>query len=521
MARKHDLASRRLGIVAGVLLSLASGAPAAASGAQVAATGSDGGPVTAYSTFAFGAGAHRNRDIELTIHVDSGAGSARSFAHRFSLARGGGSIGLETDAARPDGTTGRVAIFSLSNAVSARAGDAGSWATPFEGVGHSLRIAYEWQARRTYRLRIAELGANRWGGYVTDTASGAVTYLGSIQARAGAGRIQGSSVAFTEYHGPNLAQCSDLRLSRVSWARPTANDGAVASTSVTHAIGDGACAGTRSSTGTGPSVHMVGWSRVLYVGDSLAAETGKTLIAQLQATGRASVTSSYFPGMALCDFLEFANAGAEVENRIRARVRSDKPHVVVLQFWGNAATPCIRPHRLGSEGYFRQYSRDALDAAQQVAIGAREASIPRPTIVWVLQGPEKSDPPLPARTKSRPERLNEIYAFAASQHGDAVSDAGWHVSLAARDNARAGDRYRWTQYLPCTAEERSAPGLCTGPEVGGGVAQLHKDDDPIHFCLGDLSKWFRFYSCGDSTPSPGIVRYGGRIAADVKAQLGL
>jgi hypothetical protein len=401
---------------------------------------------------------------------------------------------------------GRVADFSL---------DGG------EGAGHSLRIAYEWQAGRTYRLRVAEFGASRWGGYVTDTASGAVTYLGSIQAGSGAGRIRGSSVASTQYVGPDFAQCSDLRLGRVSWARPTANVGAVASTAVTNTIGDGACAGTRSSTGTGPTVHTLGWARVLYVGDSLAAETRNTLSTLLQATGRATVTASSFPGLALCDFLEVENAGAAAANRIRARVRSDKPHVVVLQFWGNSATPCVGPHSLGSEGYFLRYSQDVLDAGQQVAIGAREADIPRPTIVWVLQGPEKVDLPLPTGTRSRPERLNEIYASAASRYGDAASDAGWHVSLAAGDDPQPGDRYRWTQHLPCTAEERNTRGLCTRPEVGGGVAQLHKDDDPIHFCLGDLSRWFRFFICGDATPSPAILRYGGRIAADVKEQLGL
>lgn len=498
-ARGRAAASRRRSAVVGVLLLFASSAPAAA---ELLSHRS----VATYSTFEFPAGAHRSREIELTVHIDSGAGSARSFAHRLSLGQGGGSIGLQTDAARPDRTTGKVATFSLEGG---------------DGAGHSLRVAYEWQAGRTYRLRIAELGASRWGGYVTDTASGEVTNLGSIQARVGAGRIQGSSVALTEYVGPDFAQCSDLRLSRVSWARPTANDGAVSSTAVSNAIGDGACAGTRSSTGTGPAVHVLGWARVLHLGDSLAAETYHTLVAQLEATGRATVMTSSFPGLALCDFLEFENAGAEIPNRIRARVRSDEPHVVVLQFWGNALTPCIQARGFGTEAYFRQYSRDARDAAQQVANGAREAGIPRPKIVWVLQGPEKHDPPLPAGTKSRTERLNEIYAAAASRYGDAVSDAGWHVSLAAGDDPRPGDRYRWTQHLPCTPEERNTRGLCTHHESGGGVAQLHKDDDPIHFCLGDLSRWFRFYTCGDTTPSPAILRYGGRIAADVKAQLGL
>jgi hypothetical protein len=422
----------------------------------------------------------------------------------------------------PEGTNGRVAIFSLRGAVAADAGDAGSWAAPGdEGGAPALRIAYAWSAERTYRLRVAELDADRWGAWVSDATSGTATYLGALQVPAGTGRLAGSSVASSEYVGADFAQCSDLRLSRVSWSRPTADDGAVASTTLRNGIGEGACAAARTSTGAGPTVHVLGWARVLYVGDSLAAETGNTLAAVLEATGRVTLARSYFPGMALCDFLEFENASAEVENRIRARVRSDAPHVVVIQFWGNDTTPCIQQRVQSGGAYFDQYRRDAFDAAQQVTLGAQDAGIPRPKILWVLQGPQQHVPPLPPGTKSRSERLNEIYALAARTHGDGVSDAGRQVSLAAAPDARPGDRYRWTQFLPCTAHERETPGLCTRPGPGGGLAQLHKDEDSVHFCLGDLSEWFRFYSCGDTTPSPGIVRYGERIAADVKAQLGL
>jgi hypothetical protein len=514
------------GFVAGALLcvagALACVAPRAALAAEPALALSSRA-VTTHSTFGFAAGAQRSREIALTVHVDPGDRSPRLFAHRFAFEKGEGMLGLRTGTALPDGTTGRIAIFSLRGAVAAHPGDAGSWAaaSDAEGVAPELRVAYAWHSGRTYRLRVAELDADRWGAWVVDATSGAVTHLGSLEAPPGTGGIEGSSVASSEYVGPDFAQCSDLRLSRVSWAKPTANDGALASTSVDNGIGDGACVVARTSTGVGPTVHALGWSRVLYVGDSLAAETGKVLAAQLEATGRATVTASYFPGMALCDFLEFADAGAEPANRIRARVRSDEPQVVVVQFWGNASTPCIKPRGYASEAYFDQYRRDAFDAAQQVALGARDAGIPRPRIVWVLQGPEQHVPPLPPGAKSRPERLNEIYTLAARTHGDAVSDAGRLVSLAAAPDARPGDRYRWTQFLPCTARERETPGLCTRPGPGGGVAQLHKDDDPIHFCLGDLSQWFLFYSCGDTTSSPAIVRYGGKIAADVKAELGL
>jgi hypothetical protein len=216
--------------------------------------------VTTYSQFGFPTGSHSSREINLTINVDPGAGAARFFAHNFSFAQHVGYLGLQTDARLRDGTTGKVAIMSIWNATGARAGDSGSWTTPFdgEGIGYSVRIAYPWQAGRSYRLRVLERTTNSWGGYVTDLSTGRVTYLGSIQAASGTGRLRGASTTFTEYYGPDFAQCSDLRRSQVTWSRPTANNGAVASTTVSNSIGNGACASSRSSTGSGPTVHTLG-----------------------------------------------------------------------------------------------------------------------------------------------------------------------------------------------------------------------------------------------------------------------
>lgn len=258
---------------------------------------------------------------------------------------------------------------------------------------------------------------------------------------------------------------------------------------------------------------------VVYFGDSLAAETGDTVTAELAAAG-VTISHSSFPGFALCDFLEVDNAAMAAADRIYARVLNERPDVVVMQFWGNGFTDCIRGAGFATEAYYNQYFWNALNAGIQVGAAADAAGIPRPKILWVLQGPQKYDPPLPAGTPSRPERLNGIYSYAASYFGDAVSDAGFHVSMAGSYAPQPGDRYRWAQFLPCTTQERGTP-RCTHPQAYGGVTQIHKDTDATHFCLGDLSEWWMFFSCGSTTPSPGIVRYGTRIADDVKAQLGL
>jgi hypothetical protein len=70
--------------------------------------------------------------------------------------------------------------------------------------------------------------------------------------------------------------------------------------------------------------------------------------------------------------------------------------------------------------------------------------------------------------------------------------------------------------LPCSDFERTW-GYCTHPEAYGGVTQLHKSNDPVHFCIGNASDWG--ISC-DAT-SPGIVRYGMRIAHDANTWLGI
>jgi hypothetical protein len=55
------------------------------------------------------------------------------------------------------------------------------------------------------------------------------------------------------------------------------------------------------------------------------------------------------------------------------------------------------------------------------------------------------------------------------------------------------DRYKWTQFLPCNDWERNTQDqlhLCTHSEAYGGVTQLHRDGDSIHFCVGRTTTFF-------------------------------
>ena len=263
-----------------------------------------------------------------------------------------------------------------------------------------------------------------------------------------------------------------------------------------------------------PPAVPAGAANVLYIGDSIAAETRDAVTFFVQGTGKGRVVPAAHPGTAICDFLDgtIDRSMVPAEHKLPALVKAVKPRVVALQFWGNSSgnTPCTGGARPGGDDYYRRYRADAEQAVQQIAQAARETGIARPRLIWVLQGPDRASP-------DRVRRLNgEVLSGVANAHGDLVSDAGWHVSMAAYPYETIADgRYKWAQHLPCTDLEKQH-GYCTAPQAYGGVTQLHKDSDDLHFCLGTMT----------GTPqacdklSPGLIRYGRAIADTITRSLG-
>ncbi|WP_434599597.1 SGNH/GDSL hydrolase family protein [Streptomyces sp. A5-4] len=242
-------------------------------------------------------------------------------------------------------------------------------------------------------------------------------------------------------------------------------------------------------------------SRVLYLGDSLAMESQAALADRVSATGRATVHSAPHSGTTLCDYLTETQRDSLVPPRDKAAalVGAETPSVVVLQFWGNSwgYTPCMGSiPQGGSARYYTRYAADAKALTEQIATAARDAGIPRPRIVWVLQAPDAFAP-------DRVRRVNDIYRAQAASGPDTVADAGRRVSP-------AGDRYTWTRQLPCNDEERARARDCTG-----GLTSLHRADDHLHFCLAPTTK--RSRPC--PVRSPGIVRYTNAIAEVVDVSL--
>ncbi|MBK3577181.1 SGNH/GDSL hydrolase family protein [Streptomyces sp. MBT65] len=241
--------------------------------------------------------------------------------------------------------------------------------------------------------------------------------------------------------------------------------------------------------------------RVLYLGDSLAMEAQNVLGRELRGTLDATYTSAPYSGTTPCDYLEGTKKGSLVPDGDKAAdlVRALRPDFVVLQFWGNAwgYTPCMDGITYGAERetYFARYAADLRKLTAQIASAG---GAQRPTIVWVLQGP---DPITPERVRA----VNALYASQARSAGDLVADAGRTVSP-------AGARYTWAQYLPCTAYERAHPDYCTQP--AGGRTALHLDTDYLHFCLAPTTSTPR--PC--PVPSPGILRIAREITRVIGAR---
>jgi hypothetical protein len=266
----------------------------------------------------------------------------------------------------------------------------------------------------------------------------------------------------------------------------------------------------------------------MYVGDSIAYETGAAVAYMLHGTGKATFHGATKGGMAICDWFPETRAPGgpgtflDLETPpipdLRALVMSVRPHAIVMQFWGNswAFTPCMRGSNgqiltSGTPEYHERYRLDANHAMEIIRDAAAAAGIAMPKVLWVLQGPDRSNP---ARTLV----LNANYLDLAQSWGNAFRsiDAGREVSMAAY-YYEPGDRYGFAPFLPCYQYERDN-GSCI--DAFGGVAQIHKDGDDIHFCLGNTVKSGDWFGNCDAA-SPGLLRYALSIAGSVIGELGL
>ncbi|WBB59637.1 SGNH/GDSL hydrolase family protein [Streptomyces sp. WMMC500] len=241
---------------------------------------------------------------------------------------------------------------------------------------------------------------------------------------------------------------------------------------------------------------------VLYLGDSLAMEAQDVLGGHLERSARVgSYSSEPVAGVTVCDYIQGRPGRSLVppEDKAAALVEEREPGVIVLQFWGNTwgYTPCMEGVEWGTPEYYERYAADLRALTRQIASAARAADVPRPRLVWVQQPPDALHP-------ERIEQVNDLYEEQAAASGDLLADGGREL--------RDGDG-KWTQYLPCNDDEQRTAGSCTGPD---GTVQLHREDDPLHFCLAPTPEGGR--PC--PVESPGLERYSRAVAEEVDAYLG-
>jgi len=195
-----------------------------------------------------------NFDILLTIDVDPGIQSYYYWAHQFNFRNGDiGYMGLQTNGIIQGSWVGKMAIFSIWNALGAEPGP-GASCEQFsgEGEGWSCRIKYNWVEGRTYRLRIWEFPSENserdkwWGAWVIDTFTGQETFIGKIKVPSSWQMLDSSSCIFVEYYG-QVNDCDSIPYAEARFEEPTANNGSISPQGLDIEIGT-TCSGAQAIT---------------------------------------------------------------------------------------------------------------------------------------------------------------------------------------------------------------------------------------------------------------------------------
>jgi hypothetical protein len=233
-------------------------------------------------------------------------------------------------------------------------------------------------------------------------------------------------------------------------------------------------------------------ARIVLYGDSLASEAEPHFRDALAAAGVADVKLSTFGGTAICDWLD----------DMRVDAATIQPTAVVVEFSGNAITPCMtdlsgQSLAADTASYHQKY---LVDAREVLAIFA-----PTGTRVYFAGAPitRKAE-----ETKQLdPRWLNQLYAgLADDADDDRYVDAGQATLL---DD-------QWTATLPCLPAEP-----CTGGvDADGTPVNVVRAPDGGHFCPGapDANR-----GVTEECPvwSSGAYRFGSAMAAPVLEDLGV
>jgi hypothetical protein len=211
--------------------------------------------------------------------------------------------------------------------------------------------------------------------------------------------------------------------------------------------------------------------RVVLYGDSLAVEAGPAFVEAMAEHSRAEVEVKAVPGIAPCDALDTMRADAE-------RTDGRRPSVVVLEFAGNNATPCVS----GRDG---SPSRGAALAERYEAdIEAAVELLAAHDVRVVIAGP----PPTPGLPGGATELIDEAVLSLVTRW--AGIDIG-QVRYSPAGDMVTGPGGAYESQLPCLDGEGRAEG-CEGGRI------TVRSPDRIHFCPAGLTGELRCpgYSSG-------------------------
>ncbi len=228
--------------------------------------------------------------------------------------------------------------------------------------------------------------------------------------------------------------------------------------------------------------------KILVYGDSLIAEAQFRIESSIHfADPTAEVTLRSFGGTALCDWLP--------------QMRSDavlRPDVVVIEFAGNAMTPCMLARGTDERDVRMSYLLDAMTAAAYWIAGGQDTEV-----VIVGTPPRAVAPFLPERNP-----LDAVYQFVAAANGPRVSFRGAPEAALAATTRDDSGAMRFPRELPCTPGERAMP-ACRDGEI------VVRANDGLHFCPVPGTEVGR---CG--VYAAGVVRFGDAVAEAALDALG-
>ena len=238
----------------------------------------------------------------------------------------------------------------------------------------------------------------------------------------------------------------------------------------------------QSLTAATPPRHL-GRTTVILYGDSLAWEAAGQFVEAFAGRSDVTVLTRTFGGTAICDFLPQMRDDATVL----------EPGWVVVEFSGNAFTPCTRDdsgRSLSGDALIERYRTDArrvVDIFSPLGTEVVFAGSPIPKSVDGQSGFNGG-------------RLNGMYSELAAHSSSArFVDAG----------AAVLDAGRWTATLPCLPAEP-----CIDADAGGHPVNIVRAPDGGHFCPNDVGP-----AAGVTGVCPvwssGAFRYASAMAAPV------